>query len=211
MGRRSALGAAGYRALAGGGSGPSSETWTGTNGAGWAAGWTINPSGAATIQSNRGRLTAGAGGYASAWWGGVNAVTDFNLTVNFKATGGQVFVGVGAAATAWSSPDNGHYARIDVDSSTSLGYASVRRGGTELAFAFSGATADATNGWSVRMQRSGNTVRIKLWTAGGTEPGTWLIDTTDSSPYSYATDRAWLSYGASNGSSADFDDLTFGA
>jgi hypothetical protein len=176
------------------------ETWTGTDGAAW-SGW--NTAGG-TIQSNKGRLTP-SGGYARGWWNSQATHTDFDLTVTFKATGGIVTVGSAAAATDWWAPDVGHYGRFEIESSTTMGYISMRRNGTELTFAYAGTTADTTNGWTTRVTRTGAALKLKIWTAGAAEPGTWLIETTDGSPYTISTDQAWLGTSAAT---TDFDDLT---
>lgn len=187
------------------------ETWTGADGASWPADWTVNPSGGGTLATNRGRLTADPSGYASAWWGGKPAQADFDVTVTFKGAGGEAYVGVGAAATAWYVPDNGHVVKFEIASSSALGYAVLqqRKAGatTEITFEFAGTSAGA-NGWTARVKRVGNTITAKVWTAGATEPAPWLLSGTDPSPYSYTNDRVWLGYAGSGSTTLDFDDLT---
>lgn len=186
-----------------------SETWTGTTGAGWPAAWTTY--GTATIQANRGRLANNSGGYsyASAWHSGATAVTDFDLTVTvYVSANGDVRFGTANVGVDWVRPDTGYTCRIEVANGTA-GYASLLRhtsgNHTELGFEYSG-VANSSSGWSLRMLRSGSSVKAKLWTLGSAEPGTWLIDATDSAPLSSAQ-RAWLSYESGGTGYAEFDNL----
>lgn len=164
----------------------STETFTAANGAAWPADWvTANGAGSnnQAIQGNKGRLVP-SGGWASAWRTGVATRTDFDLTVDLKAGTGIVSVGMSIAHTLWNLPDNAHYLRMEVGA-TEMGYVSIRRhsgSATELTFVYSAAVPHATNGYSVRFQRIGTALQAKIWTAGGSEPGTWLMSTTDPSP-----------------------------
>lgn len=193
-----------------GGGGPvGTETFTATTGSTWPADWvTKNGAGTGnqTIQGNKGRLSP-SGGWASAWRTGMTAVTDVDLFVSLKATSGLVTLGIAPVQTSWNTPDNAHYFRME-PGATQMGYVSLRRhtaagGHVELAFIFAGVAAHTTDGWRVRFQRVGTDLRAKVWTAGATEPGAWLIQVTDSSPPASLSGKVFLGCDTAT----DFDDL----
>lgn len=178
------------------------ETFTGTDGASWPAQWTITPnSGAATIQSNAGRLDpVSATAYATGPWAylsGMTATVDTDLlfAATFSSTGEQ-YLNFAVRSTGVVDgngyPDNCYF--IQMDAGTGGGYFGVIRNinGTRTDLTPSGTWNRAfsvTIGQKMwlRLRVIGSAITVTHWADGVAEPSTatWQL-AADPSPYSSA-------------------------
>lgn len=197
------------------------ETWTGTDGAAWPAQWTTTgvPAGtgsSATIQSNAGRLTyPTVAGYVDGpikYLNGMSASRDFDITVTVTfATIQEEYLQV--------------MGRVSADAAEGYGVNLYPHNGTttcglvrwDTTNGITGLTGDLAAGtWTagvprkVRVQGVGDTIRVKVWDASGSEPGAWLGSATDTL-YTSRSGRVAVKNGtgaSTSGSFATLDDLT---
>jgi YD repeat-containing protein len=165
-----------------------SESFSGTNGAGWDAGrWStgLSGSGAVDIQSNAGRIDLDAG---TSWGYGLGSTSsqhsDAEVTATFTV-GSEPDAAVSfwlRASSTWDSGaqqfTDGYKLTADVDSDA------VR---IELVYdTWDGAwlagnsfTFDANTTYRVRFRAEGTLLAAKVWVDGTTEPSNWTLVTTD--------------------------------
>lgn len=197
------------------------ETWTGTTGAAWPAQWTRtgDTGNASTIQANRGRLTTGTAQYATAvaTIGTMTATSDTDVTVSVypaaTATAQWAFVrikGTGVGGAAWT-PSTGYQLWLYNGGANTSAISLIRYNsdGSEVSFADSvaGPAWSTTSGLTVRLQYLGTTLRYKVWTTGGAEPGSWNGTFTDSGVANGKVSLITTVDGAA-AKSVDWDDLT---
>lgn len=199
------------------------ETWTGANGAAWPAQWTAT-GGTSTIQANRGRMvtaaTASTYNTATRYLSGMANATDTDVTVTiYPTTTAFQYVmlricGNGIDTTAWEpitgyqlwfTPSAGNVSVELVE------YNSAASQTSRLANAASAVPWSATNGFTVRFQRSGTLVRYKIWAGNASEPGAWDRTFTDSDGTVPPTGKVALVIVSNNdgiATTVDFDGLT---
>ncbi len=184
------------------------ETFTGTNGA-TPAGWTSTGSGSATIQSNAFRI--------------VSPATGTYVTERASRTG---LANGDAVVDVLVSTLTEHYPEIVVRSSSATAYAngyalnllpadglieiSELTAGSRAALGSNAAfTFVAGNTYRVRFRWSGTSLQAKVWLVGDSEPGSWMIDTTDASVTAAGTlHLACTSGGTAGARTTTFDTLT---
>lgn len=193
-----------------------SETWTGSNGAAWPAGWTTSGTGTATIQTNRGRLatTAAAWDALRAYRSTMAAVADSDTVILFTPpASGTWWVTLGArtdGATQLTGNGglgrNGIYAQFGSNGGLGM-FRNVADVSTTVAQATPGIVATT---YRLRLRLVGGGYQARLSDAASAEPAAWTIDHTDTAPYTTAG-RVFLSVAAGGegvARSVDFDDLT---
>jgi hypothetical protein len=179
---------------------PFTETFTGTNGAGWGANWDSTAFTAVTpdIQSNAGRMRSGAATYtfSRAYLTAMPSTTDTDVVLSFTFSSqieSYLYVGVNADNTGLSGdtffPSNGYGVEIACATTAASGFTAIfkhRSGGgateTDTSAETSNLTKTITAGtqYKIRVQRVGPTVRHRIWAAAGSEPTTWDQTYTDS-------------------------------
>lgn len=184
-----------------------SETWTGTDGTGWPAEWSLDydtGSGSSTIQSNRGRLTESpVSGYQTRAMKLLTAVpTDLNVLVSFGATA-SVEMYPAIAYRANDAHNQGYWVEFQMLAGTNLVRLYDNVGGT-VATSTAGAPS-STGRWWARTNVYGDRHQIRWWADGSSEPTTWGIDTTHTTTESTGFYLAQVSNVAA---SVDWDDLT---
>jgi hypothetical protein len=196
------------------------ETWTGTTGAAWPAGWTTRE-GTNTIQTNAGRLSPGTGAYATACSQntGMASAGDTDLVVSVKGVAGTpvekyayAFIDSDGGNTAGNwEPDNCYFGYIEFGNPTTASIVHLGQsvGGvvTALGTPLTKTLAGTTKYW-LRVQRIGTTLQVKVWDAAGAEPGTWDVTATVSSPMSGKVGLLCANGAANTNRQFDFDDLT---
>lgn len=163
------------------------ETWTGTDGAGWPAQWTCatitgSPStGTNTIQSNRGRMTVGGAAYSFRLARLSNASTDVDITYSYACASTsehypETFWRVGGY-DGFGFPINCYALEIqpNVDAVALVMIDGSASGNPVVTVNSAGVNTTAQI--NVRILHVGNSIKVRWWT--GTEPGTWQITYTD--------------------------------
>lgn len=198
---------------------PYTQTWTGTDGSVWPGEFTHSTFAGSTIQSNTGQITAGpGGGYDGALsrlsW--MPNVVDVEVLVDVTAVSTgveqypQVALRTGPDSSA-TRPASGYSLFLCYAATPSSSFLQIERqngGSTVLgtpAFTLTGGVT-----YRVRFQVIGADLKVKVWDASGSEPGSWTWTLTDSSPYLTA---GAITLGQGNGAdgvarSARFDNLT---
>src|SRR5450756_281683 len=158
-----------------------SETWTGTNGAAWPAGWTHYDGPASTIQSNAGRQGTGASAYTDVWDYQTGTV-DGEVLVQVQVSGTtERYVEVGARSTADSRISGNCYAAHFSQDGTCVIFRFDAGAQVQLVATASGYLTIAANAWYwIRFRWQGSKLSASFWPATGGEPGTWSLTTTDS-------------------------------
>lgn len=158
------------------------QTWTGSNGAAWPAGFTTGFGagvGSATfdIQGNRGRILNGAGttaGRRDASW----TAADVEITGLVQVTGtaeAQVWWRLGAGsftngyALVFSVSDGVRVQQL-VGGSIATRYTAAQVGGPAIV---------AGTDYRFRIRHQGDALLIRAWAASGAEPGTWGVNALD--------------------------------
>jgi hypothetical protein len=198
-----------------------SETWTGTDGAAWPAGWSSAGAGSATIQTNQGKLTSGATGYSPIrTLRGLNLV-DSDRTLKFTPPAtGEAYLAVGARVdqittplTANSSlPKNGYVVIFATDSAGKIATVEINRCAADVRTVLQAATAVTLGAgpYKTRIKLTGGRIRVKIWVASGSEPAAWNFDLTDGTPYTTSGGTFICGLNGSVGTVRDWlvDDLT---
>lgn len=204
-----------------------SETFTGANGAAWPAQWDSSAFTATQpdIQGNRGRIRSGstAYSYSRAYLSGMAPATDTDVVATFTfgaQTESYIFVGVNCTNTGFPGdtffPTTGYGVQINDNASAGACFSQIYKfrpvSDATLNPKSAGVTQTLTAGtlYKIRLQRSGNVVRYRIWAAAGTEPGTWAESWTDTGTV-LTGGKVLLTF--SNGGdgaqrSATFDDVT---
>jgi hypothetical protein len=152
--------------------------------------WTADvPGSTASVADGSGRVSVGIGRTATVKLAAASALdTDVVGTVWAEAvpTGGGVYLSTAARATA--AGDYRVRARVQATGSVLVNLSRVVAG-TETALGAQvtvpGLTYTAGTKLSVRFQVTGAgtaTLRARVWPTAGTEPATWLVTATDSTP-----------------------------
>lgn len=188
-----------------------SESWNGVDAASWPTGWSIY-GGTASIVGARGRLTNGVDGWSSGWQGSATATNNWDQRVSFQASSGSIRIGMGDN-NSYFYPANGYTLLVNVTGTNVTDFTIEKhRQNVHTNAQGSGSVtiAAGANGWTVRLQRAGTTVRAKIWAAGATEPASWSITSAvTTSPLTSTAHRPLVSYaGTATTGYADFDDLT---
>lgn len=166
-----------------------SDTWSGADGSAWNGAWATgsSTSGAVTIQNGAGRLALDdvAGAYARAQLTGATAETNAEVLLSY--TWGQTSAisytniwlrGTGGWQNAYR-PRTGYGVELSSRSGT---IALIRNVNGTMATlgTYSGAQQVTTAKQWLRLSVSGNTIRVRIWADGQTEPSTWTAAVTDS-------------------------------
>lgn len=192
------------------------ETWTGTNGSAWPSSWTTSiPAGAACdIQSNAGHQTTATtvGDGPSAYYNVNTSITDFDLYVTpTLLTSIDTYTIISFRADALVAnkavANNGYILTWNVDAGGSL-----QLWGMSSGSAIGLSPGVATNlggqaGLKLRLLVVGSSLKAKGWKVADPEPGTWLIDITEST---YTSGRISLGIQDTSAASSQlaWDDLT---
>jgi hypothetical protein len=178
-----------------------SEYFPGASGAAWPAQWTTGTASGAVVNQDgagRGTLTSSAVAYGFAnfaYLSGIAAWRDLDVAFDatFPSTAESYLVVElrGAQPTTGGAPSNCYYLQIDPNgvsgATVDLGK-TVAGVNTDLTGFTAGPAFTANTAVRFRFQAVANTVQVKWWTPGGTEPTTWGLTVTDSS-LSAATGR----------------------
>ncbi len=171
------LGSRRFRALA--------DDWTDGDGALWDATKWITSRNSSTkvvnVQGNQGRLyVKSSSARATATMAAV-ANSDATFTYRFDNRDASSYLRVMLRASGASGADqmpNGYRVELRSDSNTIKLQRYVNGTATQIgSFSY---TKDI-NAQKLRFQVSGNTIRVKAWAAGSSEPSTWQIQVTDTS------------------------------
>jgi hypothetical protein len=170
------------------------ETFPGASGAAWSAQWTTGVANGAVVNQDgagHGTLTSSAVAYGFAnfaYLSGITAVRDLDITFDavFPVIAEQYLIvelRTTQPTTSGGASDS-YYIQIDPSraAGTSIDVGKTVGGvNTDLTvFSFGPAwTANVTQ--RVRFQVVGDTIQVKWWTPGGTEPSTWGGSLTDTS------------------------------
>jgi hypothetical protein len=158
------------------------EDWTGTNGAAWnATRWPNQRPSGSFIDTNKGILKAGnpSQAYCSL------TVTDFEALIKYEW---QVTIGGQFPEIAWrlgtnissGTGSNGYVMQI-TGTGGSTGIYKITSGTyTLVGSSVTDATLNAIGIRWFRVRVVGNHHQVRWWTDGGSEPGTWQLDATDS-------------------------------
>jgi hypothetical protein len=163
-----------------------SETWTGSDGAAWPAGWTDGFSpvgGGSTIQGNTGRQTTGsATGYSfdsRIARRRTSTAADVVQLVKFRfPAADEVFARVWCRADAEMRGDDGYYLVLDLPNDEWSVFVASGFSDTLLGSAVSQTFTTATWYWA-DFGAVGSTVRARVWQDGSAVPA-WQVDVTDS-------------------------------
>lgn len=173
-------------------SGLFSETFPGASGAAWPTGWTSFVAGAGTVQqagSNVGRMLAGTASYTvqSMVYRNDTSVADIDLTFDlaFNSPTTEQYLNIALRSntpTATTSVTLGYYIQFFPGAGANSGGINYNSGAGETSLsgdlAFGAFTAGVYKRF--RFQVTGTTIRVKTWTPGGAEPGSWLYTGTNS-------------------------------
>lgn len=190
------------------------DAFTGTNGAAWGSNWTLGYTGtngaAATIDTNRGKLTSGAtGGYASTdrvMRRYTATIADFDVTLTLTLGTSEAFVAVGFRGDQ-STMDfgNGYFVEFNA---TNLNLVAVSAG----AYTTPGTVSQAhslSTAYKVRIVANGASIQVRSWLASGTEPSSWDIAITNAALTTAGYFGVNLNGGgAAVSQTAFFDDVT---
>lgn len=191
------------------------EAWTGTDGAAWASQWVAGVnSGAATIQSNRGRLLTTGTGYQ-------NIQRFLNVPVAGTC---ELYVEVTFPTVAESEV----YMFVRADSSQTSGYyptgygvvftpatgtytQEAAYGGGEYMQSSAPVTYTAGATYGVRVRVDGFLVSTKVWNLSGAEPSGWTLTPATDTDSAWPTGRVMLGYHSGNTTNPGvlFDNLTY--
>lgn len=161
--------------------------------------YTLNGTFTASIASNEAVVT-GSTGFTSAILGS-QTTANINFLVRVEQTNNN-FDGVGPCFRSSSNGQNCYF--VAIYSGNLLFAKLVSNGFTQLA-STNVSEVDATFYW-IRVSMTGNHLQARVWQDGTGEPGTWNIDTTDST---YTTaGRYGMSFNAFSGSGVKFDHIT---
>ncbi len=151
------------------GTSDSGHTWSVTSGASYSVG-----SGTGAIDTS----TSSDNQYALL---GVNyADIDITVTITYGGTGN----GDAGVVCRYTDTDNLYWVALDSPDLASDTLSFYKRvGGSFTAVSQQATPFTTTSGtaYKIRVRVQGSTVQAKVWDALNTEPGTWLIDTTDTS------------------------------
>jgi hypothetical protein len=159
------------------------ESWTGTTGAAWPAGWTVGGTSgfSSSIQSNAGRLatpaTSGAQVYAF-MTGMASTASNTDVLVTFTLSS-AAWLGISLSATNRSDfyPSDG-YVLIVSTQDQALVVAKMLSNAVTYSSSV-GKTITAGTQYKARFRRVAGTLTGRVWAAAGAEPGTWDITYTD--------------------------------
>jgi hypothetical protein len=141
----------------------------------------------------------------------MSAITgNFDITVTASAGGPNTMIGMGDTWNPFDVyPQNGYVMEFQASASTAgFGWIYLRNGGSRTTLANTSSALGTTagpNGYKVRFQRTGSTVRMRVWSDGASEPGTWDLSATDSTVTAALT--FYLAFSGNDTVSVDFDDL----
>lgn len=156
------------------------ETFTGSNGS-VPSGWTVTGSGTASIQSNAFRIVSPSSGTyvteRASRAGLANGDLLVDVTVSTLAENYPEILVRSSSATSYA---NG-YAVVLLPADSLLQISELTAGtrvvlGTGASFTY---TAGAT--YRVRFRWQGSTLQAKIWPVAGSEPASWMVDTSDAS------------------------------
>jgi hypothetical protein len=183
-----------------------SESFTGANAAGWPAAWaTGGTNGAASIQSNEGRLTFNdvASSFSRAQLTGVTARPDADLLTSYRfdstATGPYFSVYVRGSG-GWQNgyrPVNGYGLQITPNSGTITLEKNVAGTRTTIQNVSGAQSVSAAKHW-LRLRVTGSTIQFRTWLDGTSEPSTWAATATDTSVSGNGQVFVSLNRGSSN-------------
>jgi chitodextrinase len=198
-----------------------SESWSGSDGSPWPAGWTTsNSNGTVDIQSNAGRIAISdvASAYGRAQLTGlanqsdVELLTSFSWSANTAVSYLSVFL---RGSGNWQNgyrPRNGYGVELQSNSRTVVLQKDVNGTVSTLATVSSGQQLTTGKQW-LRLRVSGSTIQFKIWTDGTTEPTTWAATSTDTSVTAAGQLFVSLNRGGTNvgAKSVSLDDLSIQA
>ncbi len=172
-----------------------SETWTGSNGAGWPAQWTKSGSMTTDIQSNVGRVVSGTSSGAATAMRNTTALTATDYTglvkvkvTNTTASGWYYFIHFRGSSTLTGTPvslASSYELRLlwyAPNSSIGVNFYEINGAGSKTyrngADHLNGTISAGDWVW-LRWEVSGNPtslLRYRLWKDGASEPGSWTND-----------------------------------
>lgn len=184
----------------------------GTPGSGWPAQWTTGATGGATfsVASGVGQMVEAASAVARAELHGTSLGSDQDLYFTFSApdvsglTVAAVLQSDGSRLGVTLLPTNA----LVLEITATLATLTVRSGNLATAGS-SGINPGLVNGtqYRVRYQRSGSTIRFKLWTVGSSEPGSWSDTLTDAGVASMASGYPGVAAYSTTSTTVSFDDI----
>lgn len=193
------------------------ETWTGSNGDPWPSTHTTGATGTAataTIESNAGRLRVTGDG-----------VTDFDTTRAIARRVNIASQGPGNYVTKFTIGTTPPYTSFQFrQSGTALdgnGYFIVmgqggsvtvelweRTGGTDTVIGSVAKTLTLGTAYWLRAHFVGSALRFRIWADGGSEPGTWDVDVTDTVHSSGYMGWSIIPQASASAQDLTLDDLT---
>lgn len=173
--------------------------------------YTLSSGGASSfaVTGGRGRVTvSSAGASRAAVLAGI-VVTDVEATARFDVDKLPVGNGGRASIELRRTANNTQYrARVRIDAAGRVFVAFTRLAGTGSEITITadalvaGLTAVAGQGLRLKAQATGTNptnLRIKVWSSSGTEPGSWTLETTDSTAALQAAGGVGLAAALSSG------------
>jgi hypothetical protein len=164
-------------------------TFTGTNGDPWPSGFTMDlPSGSGpttSIQGNRGRATTGTAARDLYAVRTADSLSQSDVTVLMAATSATSGpVDMAGLLSRYTSSSVCYRARARYDASS----VQLTRNGTQVGTVTVNGGAGHFSAWRMRLRTTidgaNARVQVRYWQDGASEPGTWDIDYTDTSPLS---------------------------
>jgi hypothetical protein len=185
------------------------ETFTGANGAPWPAAFTTSGPGSFTVQSNTGRVVTAAAAYSGHLAVRGETIPDnAECLLRWRTTGAtERYFEVRSRRAASGSP----LASYGVVCAVASGALQIARFSGDTATVLATVTVGYTaNTWyRLRHRWLGNTLAVKLWPDGTTEPAAWTLTATDGAITSGP--RFALRFNSGNSATSvtfDVDDLT---
>jgi hypothetical protein len=197
--------------------------FTGTNGAAWDGAVfdtiTTTSGGIVDIQSNTGRVLAGAvGSYLDLAFAPIKSASttaDFDMSVDVNVgTLGEKYViigfrGAGSVSSTWPVYNDSYNLRID-PSASQIGVWRFDAGVEQAVLQTMAWTFTASDVIHSRIRCSGPVIQCKMWKNAETEPDYWWFTVSDATYQSQS--RAWIALAGGSvavAASVNYDNLTF--
>lgn len=194
----------------GGSSSSTAFSGSGSPPTGWTAEWvTAN----VTYTEGSGYLRAAVsstGRHAISWDTPGDSLANVEILAKVRTdtkagSGDAAYCTLVARGSGSAASENGYAARMFVSSGTGAIDAIKYVSGTLTTLTGSIAVDWSADTWYwIRLRVNGTAVQVRAWADGGSEPGTWGIDTTDSSLSS-----GWIGYGSFYAGNADCDFFSY--
>ena len=158
------------------------DPFTGSDGAAWSANWTageVRTGATATILGNQGRLLSGTG---TGWTGRISMKAagtmpaDVEVATTFAYNATESYLWLTLRGDTGAVGADGYVLQLfrggTIGIRKLVGYAETALGTASFTF------ADSTL-YKVRFQAIGSALKVKVWAASGSEPGSWTLEITD--------------------------------